>query len=151
MPRRQQRPCCAICAATGVAWTRQQPTTTRRSSPFSWRKVRPWTSWPGRPRPRLSPRETPRPPECARGPRVPRVPRVPMCPEGREEIYLVAASNGHMESAKLLLAAKAPVDIFHFSTSKVCFHHVESCDTRKIRKIRGEMFRPESILTIDKT
>ena len=72
MPRRQHRPCCAICAATGVAWTRQQPTTTRRSSPFSWRKVRPWTSWPGRPRPRLSPRETPRPPECARGPRVPR-------------------------------------------------------------------------------
>ena len=42
VPRRQHRPCGAICAATGVAWTRQQPT--RRSSPFSWRRARPWTS-----------------------------------------------------------------------------------------------------------
>ena len=49
-----------------------------------------------------------------------------------------------------LLPLKFP-RFFHFSTSKVCFHRVESCDTRKIRKIRGEMFRPESILTIDKT
>ena len=53
------RRCGATCAATGAASTKfsitsggrgprctgQHRSTTRRSSPFSWRRARPWTSW----------------------------------------------------------------------------------------------------------
>ena len=103
------RRCGATCAATGAASTnssaatprctgQHRATMARRSSPFSWRRARPWTSL------TVTARELRR----RRG-------AAGWCLDlsggrGRTPLHY-AASHGLTEHARLLLAAKASVDI----------------------------------------
>ena len=104
------RQCGATCAATGAASTKsstmaprctgQQGTTTaRRSSPFSWRRARPWTSRTASARELRSRRGAAVGGACDRGSR------------GRRTPLHRAAAQGLTENAQLLLDAKASVDI----------------------------------------